>query len=159
MIEVKLQFDDVNALIKFFGDKQITQTIAPAVINPPTTPPAVETKRRGRPPKTEQAQPTVANNGGSASPETTQGNSPADGAPQGDGAGAPAGDSSPAAPVTLTVDDAKQAGLKVTDKFGAVEGMNKVREVCAKLGVKLIRDLKGDQIKAFIDECVTLVTA
>ena len=37
--------------------------------------------------------------------------------------------------------------------------MNKVREVCAKLGVKLIRDLKGDQIKAFIDECVTLVTA
>jgi hypothetical protein len=155
-----MSFADENALIAFFQNRSAPPAIDPAVINPPTTPPAAaeSTKPRGRHKKAEQPQPTVGTNGGSTSPVNSDAGSlaPAGGAPQGDGAtGTPVG-TAPAG-VVPTVEDAKKAGLAVTEKFGPTEGMTKVREICARHGVKLIRDLKPEQVVGFIKDCAEAV--
>lgn len=58
----------------------------------------------------------------------------------------------------LTLDDVKAQAMKVTEKFGQVDGMAKLREVLlAHEGTKLLRDLKPAHFQSVFDKCGELL--
>jgi len=131
----------------------VTGTPAEGAVSGASANAEVVKAKPGRPKKTEQAQPAVAQNTGSGGQElSVAADAKADAVPT------PPADPATPSDKPLTMDDVKTAAMAVTAKFGNVDGMAKLREILqSQGGIKLLRDVPADKFAAVKAACEAAV--